>query len=318
MPTPFQLHATKVLSYTFSLLSLDITPTPTAGTASSNSISANAALDVNLLLQRLGLPPLRVQQPQAANNNRNHPNHALRELREIPVRPLLMPLVFLVLRTFLLLYFVAPAREPVLGILIVAWMLYEFFLPIRNALRRNVQRPAAFEDQQRQNNAGRAGDNDAANIPGGGRQGQGPEGLGPQAAPAAQPANVPLPRMAGMDTGSLFHALAIVNLDAEQQTLNMTPDAPMEEPSLWHKVVTFFTLLVTTTNPAMWDIRRAALRRREGQLRTEANLWNRPDEEEGDRREVRDNAQAQHRRRPEWVRRYIERVVATDWLDDAE
>ncbi|KAF8631258.1 hypothetical protein AX15_002585 [Amanita polypyramis BW_CC] len=316
-PTPFQLHAIKVLSYTFSLLSLSVAPAPTSGATPPSSVPADAALDVNLLLQRLGLPPLQLQHPQPANNNHNHPNNAMRELREIPVRPLLIPLVFLVFRTCLLLYFVAPAREPVFGILIVAWMLYEFLLPIRNALRRNVQRPIAFEDQGRQNNVG--GNNDAANIPGG-RQGQGPEH---QAAPAAQPANAPLPRMGGTNGGTLFDTLASINLEAEQQTLSMTPGPRIGEPSVWHKIVTFVTLLVTTTHPAIWNIRRAALRRREGQLRTEANVRNRPDEDadrEGEigRREARDNARVQYGQRPEWVRRYIERVLATDWLDDAD
>lgn len=292
------------------------------------SVPANAALDVNMLLQQLGLPPLRLQPPQPINNVNQHPNRALRELQDIPVRPLLVPLVFLIFRTCLLLYFVAPARKPVFGMLILAWMLYEIWQPIRNALHRNLQRAAAAEGQGRQNNAnvGRAGDNNAGNVPeAGDRQGQGqqPNMQGP---PVARPANAPPPRVVRVDSESILDALANVNLDAEQQILSTTPGAPMEDPSIWHRVATFMTLLVTTTHPAVWNRRRAALRRREGQLRAEATLRNRSDEDvqdserEGEmrRREARDNAQAQYGRRPEWVRRYIDRVLATDWLDDAD
>ena len=293
-----------------------------------STVPANAALDVNRLLQQLGLPPLRVQPPQPGNNINQHPNRALREIREIPVRPLLVPLIFLLFRTCLLLYFVAPARKPVFGMLILAWMLYEIWQPIRNALHRNLQRAAALEGQGRQNNANvdRAGDNNAENAAReGDRQGQGqqPNVQGP---PAARPANAAPPRVVGIDGESLLDTFANVNLDAEQQFLNTTPGALREEPNLWHRVVTFVTLLVTTTHPAVWNRRRVALRRREGQLRTEANLQNRVDEDvqdsdqEGEmrRREARDNARAQYEHRPEWVRRYIGRVLATDWLDDTD
>jgi len=212
--------------------------------------------------------------------------------------------------------------------LILAWMLYEIWQPIRNAFHRNLQRAAAAEGQGRQNNAnvGRAGDNNAGNVPGAGdRQGQGqqPNIQGP---PVARPANAAPPRVVRVDGESVLDALANVNLDAEQQILNTTPGAPMEEPSIWHRVATFVTLLATTTHPAVWNRRRAALQRREGQLRTEANLRNRLDEDvqdsemEGEmrRREARGNARGQYGRRPEWVRRYIDRVLATDWLDDAD
>lgn len=132
--------------------------------------------------------------------------------------------------------------------------------------------------------------------------------------------------MVRIDGESLLDTFANVNLDAEQQFLNTTPGAPVEEPNLWHRLVTFVTLLVTTTHPAVWNRRRAALRRREGQFRTEANVRNRVDEDvqdsdrEGEmqRRETRDNARAQYGRRPEWVRRYIDRVLVTDWLDDVD
>ena len=330
VPTAFQLHAIDVLSYTFSLISLNTTPPPNIRVMPPGSVPANAALDVNRLLQQLGLPPLRLQ---PGNHLNQHPNRPLREVREIPVRPLLVPLIFLLFRTCLLLYFVAPARKPVFGLLILAWMLYEIWQPIRNALHRNLQRAAAPEGQGRQNNANvdRAGDNNAENIPvgggggGGDQQGQGqqPNVQGP---PVAPPANAAPLRVVRIDGESLLDTFANVNLDAEQQFLNTTPGAPVEEPNVWHRLVTFVTLLVTTTHPAVWNRRRAALRRREGQFRTEANVRNRVDEDVQDaerdgemrRRDARDNARAQYGRRPEWVRRYIDRVLVTDWLDDVD
>ncbi|KAK2466377.1 hypothetical protein APHAL10511_002019 [Amanita phalloides] len=328
-PTACQLHAIKILSYTFSLLSLNTIPTPIIRPI-SNPIPANGPVDVNTLLQHLGLPALRVQEPQGVNNHNNLPNRALQELREIPVRPLLVPLLLLVFRTCLLLYFVAPTRKPVFGLLILVWMLYEIWQPIRNAVRRNLQRAAALEGQGIRDNAdaGRADGNNPVNVPEGGErrdERQQPNVPGPEAPLIAQPQNA-APRAAEIDGGSLLDTLGSINLDKEQQILNMTPGTPMEEPIFWHRLVTFLTLLVTTTHPAVWDRRRAALRQREGQLRMEVNLRNRMDEvnqgsdREGDtrRREVGENARRQHGRRPDWVRRYIERVLATDWLDDGD
>lgn len=265
---------------------------------------ANTPPEVNALLQQLGLPQLRAQQPQLANNNDENPERIFRELREIAVRPLLASLIFLLLRTCLLLYFVAPARKPVFGMLILAWMLYEIWQPIRNAFLRNLQR---LDGQQR--NVAQGGDN----PPGVDRQQQGQQ---PQRAPAAPRANEPVGMPRVNDGGMLFDALGNMNLDGEQRILDVAPGAALEEPSFWRKSTTFLGLLITTLHPAVWNRRRMVLRRREGQLRTEANARNIPEEEAEDRRDVRDAARIQHGRRPQWVRGYIERVLVTDWMED--
>ncbi|KAF8640127.1 hypothetical protein AX17_001363 [Amanita inopinata Kibby_2008] len=333
--TPIQLHAINVLSYTFSLLSLNLTLPPTTRPMPSNSIQANGAPDVNVLLQQLGLPPLRLQQDQLANNLNN------RVLPELPLRPLLAPMAFLIFRTCLLLYFVAPARKPVFGMLILAWMLYEIWQPIRNAFHRNLQRAAAVDDQRQQNGA-RAGDNGEINNAGGERQQQRQPQPQPHAQPqpAPRPGNVMPPRAAALNHGnSLLDTLANVNLNMEQQTLRLNPGVSLDVPTVGQKLITFVILLVTTTHPAVWNRRRAALRRREGQLRTEANMRNGPDQvadtaaaiEEGEggarnepsegemrTRQMREHARAEHARRPEWVRKYIERVASPDWVDESD
>ncbi|KIL68166.1 hypothetical protein M378DRAFT_1063727 [Amanita muscaria Koide BX008] len=300
--TPFQLHAIQVLSFTFTLLSLNFAPTPTTRPIAVNSMPVNTPPELNALLQQLGLPPLRVQQPQLANNNDENPERVFRELREIALRPLLASLIFLLLRICLLLYFVAPARKPVFGMLILAWMLYEIWQPVRNAFLRNLQR------QQR--NVAQGGGNHAG---GDHRQQQGQQ---PQRAPAAPRANEPVGVPRVNDGGMLFDAMGNMNLDGEQRILDVAPGAALEEPSFWRKSVIFWGLLITTLHPAVWNRRRMVLRRREGQLRTEANARDIPDEDAEDRREVGNAARAQHGRRPQWVRGYIQRVLATDWLED--
>ncbi|PFH52540.1 hypothetical protein AMATHDRAFT_139666 [Amanita thiersii Skay4041] len=306
-PTPFQSHAIKTLSCTFSILSLDLSATRPVPPASS-SVPGNNAPDVNVLLQQLGLPPLRLQDQMARGNNQNR---VMPEIRDLPLRPLLAPLLFLIFRTCLLLYFVAPARKPVFGMLILAWMLYEIWQPIRNAFDRNQQRADA-DDQRRQNNppGNNANINDAVN--GEPRQQQQPQQ--PHRAQERGAAGARQLNGRAMNGGSLLDALAGINLNAEQQVIRMTPGTTVEEPSLGRKITTFLTLLVTTTHPAVWNRRRVALRRREGQLRTEANMR---DDNEGES-ERREEGDGEGRRRPEWVRRYIERVVAREWGEESD
>lgn len=268
---------------------------------------------VNQLLQQMGFGPLRV----APNGNPiPDPNQNIPEIRQIPIRPLLAPLVMLLLRTMLLLYFVAPARKPVFGILILAWMLYEIWQPIRNAIRNMANLPG----QERQPN------NDNANPRPANAQGDQGRAPGGQIN-NVQPQIRRPPTIEGQ-AGALIDTLANINLAEEERMLHQTTDIP--EPGFGHKLLTFIGLLFTTLHPAVWNRRRIALRRREGTIRTEANIRNtgpeqdtREGQEQGndvqDRRvEIREQLMVEHNRRPGWIRRYIERVEVEDWVEDAE
>jgi len=230
----------------------------------------------------------------------------------------------LLLRTVLLLYFVAPARKPIFGIFILAWMLYEIWQPIRNGLRNGWGRIA--ENERRPDNGAGAGQ-DQNNAP----QANAPPPNGmrnPAVNPPARPnvIGVSLERHAM----TAFDTLANMNIAEEERILSGAPGAPTTEPGLGHKVTTFFGLLITTLHPAIWNRRRAALRRREGTVRTEANIRNAPppaSEGESDTPsspEVNRAAQAveelraRYNSRPRWIQRYMERVVAEDWVDDSD
>jgi len=114
--------------------------------------------------------------------------------------------------------------------------------------------------------------------------------------------------------------LASINLREETGALDSRPDA-MAAPSVGYRIKAFVQLLVLTAHPAIWDRRRAALRQREGRVRTEMNALEVPAQTEGngDGRsgEVRARAQAEHSRRAVWVGEYMERVRGGgDWMDD--
>lgn len=243
-------------------------------------------------------------------------NALIPQLRQMPLRPLIAPLMMLLFRTVLLLYFVAPARKPIFGIFIVGWMLYEIWQPIRNGLERGWNRVAA--DQQGQNNA-------APN------QGPNNEAPAPQAGPAPQPGPMGAGGLAAtrLDTqlSQVFDYLGNLNMQQENEIINQAPGAETNEPGLGHKAITFLGLLVATVHPAVWNRRRAALRRREGVVRTEANIRDaqpRTDIEGDDTQneeraaQLRADMQAQYARRPRWVQRYMERVIAEDWVDDSD
>ncbi|KAG6880307.1 hypothetical protein C0992_000084 [Termitomyces sp. T32_za158] len=315
VPTPLQRHALQVLSYTFTLLSIPISHTATVRHVASQPVSIPP--NVNALLQQLGLPQLRVAQNQNLNPNANP---VLPGLANLPVRPLLAPILFLLFRTVILLYFISPTRKPIFGLLILAWMLYEIWRPIRNGLVRALQAAAAAENQQNQpapaNQPPRA---DAPNPQPNNHQGDVPRPV-PNAPPAAQ---API---FDMQAGVVLDAFANVNVHPEEGILNGTPGADAAEPSLSHKVTTFISLLLTTVHPAVWNIRRVALRQREGRIRTEANMRETQVENEGegesangnDRGQLRRELRDQHNRRPQWIREYIDRVVAAEWVDDSD
>lgn len=267
----------------------------------------------------MGFPQLRVV-PQAQNPNPNQ-NDILPQLRELPLRPLMMPIFMLAFRTLLLLYFVAPTRKPIFGILILAWMLYEIWQPIRNGLiRARIQRVNNI------NNGPQNGDPAAPealnNVP----QAQ-PGGILPAVNPQQPPFVVFGARQLDAQAAAILDALGNLNLPAEEEVINQAHLGPIPEPGWSHKLTSFIGLLLGTLHPAVWNRRRAALNRREGAIRTEANMRREPgprdpNEEETD--EDRSAAQARqelrerHARRPRWVQRYMERVVAEEWVDDLD
>ncbi|KAF8897401.1 hypothetical protein BD779DRAFT_1490613 [Infundibulicybe gibba] len=305
LPTPIQAHALQVLSYTFVLININVSRTTTSHTLPSQSVPIPP--NVNALLQQLGLPHPRI--PPAANPNQNP---ILPELRELPIRPLLAPLFLLIFRTMLLLYFVAPARKPIFGILILAWMLYEIWQPIRNGMMRGW-RHAVADNQQHQDVNLRQNLNPDQGANGG--PGQRPPAGGPGGTPANRDQN---------HVGPLLDTLGNQNIQAEEQLLSDTPGTEPREPSLGHKALTFCSLLFTTLHPAVWNRRRVALRSREGRIRTEAHARERIDSDgdEGSENETRARARAeliaQHARRPQWIRNYIDRVMVGDWVDDSD
>ena len=249
---------------------------------------------VNAHLQQIGLPPLRVRQENAM----------IAELRAVPMRALAGPLLMLTLRTLFLLYFFSPFQKPVFGIIVTAWLLYETWNTIRNAIPRlHVRGPHADDVVMRPPEAAVA-----PNVP-------------LRAAPVP-PHRTPMQRHRPASE-TLMDSLASINLQMETSALDSRPDAIV--PNMGYRIKTFVQLLVLTAHPAIWDRRRAALRQREGRVRTEMNALEvsaqtlAQTEGNGDGRlgEVRARALAQHSRRAGWVAEYMERVRGGgDWMDD--
>ncbi|KAG6837961.1 hypothetical protein H0H93_008355 [Arthromyces matolae] len=312
-PSPLQVHALKVLSYTFTLLSIPLRHTATTIRRSSpQQQQVPIPPDVNALLQQLGAGQIRVA-PNADQNPAN-PNPLL---PDIPLRPLLAPMLLLLFRTVLLLYFVAPARKPIFGVLIIVWMVYEIWRPIRDGILRGLHAAAEAENQQNHAPADQPAPPrpDAPNV-----QPNAPA-AGPQPPQnGAAGVQVPIAPIFDLHAGVVLDTFANVNVTTEERILNETPGVDIAEFSLSHKVATFLSLLLTTVHPAIWNTRRVALRQREGRIRTEANVRETPvDENEGaNRAQARNELQEQYNRRPRWIRDYIERVVAAEWVDDSD
>ncbi|KAH9951848.1 hypothetical protein B0H21DRAFT_874422 [Amylocystis lapponica] len=274
----------------------------------------NTPINLNHHLQQLGVQPLHLapgQQPHAHANAdfRNRFRAAAPpEVRAIRVRALVIPLIMLVFRTVLLMYFFSPSKRPVFGILLTMWMLYEAW----GAIRVVLLDPRGVGGAQPGNVNGVAGaggqpPNGQAAQPAAGQAGHVPGGLG-------------APNRSHTQVQALFDGLSHLNLAEEDVILDAPIPAPA--PSWGHKLKTFATLLVLTLNPAVWDHRRTALRRREGRMRTEANAREEPQDAEGAaedaaRARARRDLVARHERRPGWVREYVQMVQTTEWPDDA-
>ncbi|KAG7097115.1 hypothetical protein E1B28_004493 [Marasmius oreades] len=328
-PTEAQMHALKVLSYTFVLLKLP--PEPPRRT--SIPLSEPVAIPPNLhaLLQQMGLPPVQgdaehhrrlLQQLQGQRPNPIlNGNERVIEIN-LNLRPFLLPLFMLAFRTLLLLYFVAPARKPIFSILLIAWVLYEIWQPIRNAFMRGA---GGQQPQRRDGEAGGARD--------GGNQNQNrdqpqanpaPEGARPQNQPNPPPAT-PRNREIGA-TGALVDAIASCDVQSEEAELTR---GDVDEPGLKRKAYVFVTLFLATVHPAVWNRRRVALRQREGRIRTEERARNSSVEPEGAgegqdttrdaaAQDSRERLQAQYARRRPWIQRYIQRVMREEWVDDSD
>lgn len=308
-PTAIQLHALNVLASTFPILAL-----PVQNPAQARVTASQHLPNVNVLLQQLGLPAAR----NAANANlAPNINIVAQPAAELPLRPLLLPLFLLLLRTAILLYFFAPARKPVFGILIVIWMMYEVWRPIRDGIHRGWNRAVAEQanqqhpNQPQRNVPARPGGNDQANpAPAERRQGAAPR-------PGAAAAND-----LDQQVAAAFDGLANFNIQAEQETIRR--GTPAEEPGIAHKIVTFVTLLLTTVHPAVWNRRRAMLRQREAQIRMDANARaadldeNVEDPQAQARIQRQAQLIAQHEQRPRWLREYMDRAVEGAWVDEAD
>ena len=237
------------------------------------------------------------------------------ELRAVPMRALAAPLFMLTLRTLFLLYFFSPFQKPIFGIIVTAWLLYETWNTIRNAIPRpHVRDNHADEDARILANA-RVRPAEAMHQ-------HAPDA--PQRVPAPPPVRAHAPHAHPRPPSTtMMDTLANVNLRAELGALDARPEA-IAVPTIGHRIKTFVELLLLTAHPAVWDRRRAALRQREGRVRTEMNAREAPQPAEGDgdaqANEARARARADlssiHARRPAWVVEYMERVRGGDWVDD--
>lgn len=260
-------------------------------------------------------------------------------MRDIPIRPLLAPFMMLMIRTLLLVYFVSPTRKPLFGLLVGAWIVYEAWGPLRAALNGAAERQAAQAGplpapQQPQDGAAPAAARQAPDQTGAGAAQQ-PRAQAPGGAARVPDRTAAARHVAQAD--AIIDSLANINLPTETQIL-AAPEGvpPADEPGLAHKVSTFFTLLLLTLHPAVWNRRRVLLKQREGRLRTEANARERvpttpaPNapadgegaEDEAQRAErervaaVRAELVATNARRPRWVQDYVERARGGEWVDD--
>ncbi|KAF9222079.1 hypothetical protein BS17DRAFT_842472 [Gyrodon lividus] len=332
-PTPMQVHALKILTHTFSILSL---PPPSPAPTSTILETSPAPPHVNDLLQQLGLPPLRALpnanidvtvQPGVAGAPPVPEHGEANVIREIPIRALLAPLLMVVLRTIVVLYFFSPTRKPLLGLCIVAWIVYEMWTHVRIVILRPLGRAG-------RNGAG-AGANGAqvvddafpaappvgqANGHGGGLNVPRPAEQNPNGQQARGP---PIPSQ----SNGIIDSFALTNIHSENKLLwpMQQPPRLSEPPSLFHKATLFFSLMVVTLHPEVYNRRSAALRQREGRLRTEMNTMEQEpeareeqpfSEEEQTRQEFRQQLQTQHARRVIWVRQYVDRVRRGDWMDE--
>ncbi|KAG8218796.1 hypothetical protein J3R82DRAFT_4471 [Butyriboletus roseoflavus] len=343
-PSFLQVHALNVLTYTFSILSLPPScplPTPTSSVPNTPSVPPH----VNDLLRELGLPPLRAV-PNANIDATVQadvagappiPEHAEGNvIREIPMRALIAPLLMVIFRTVLLLYFFSPTRKPILGLCLIAWIIYEMWTHVRLVILRPLDRAGGNGAGLAANGAQARDAADATpvvapvaqdNNHAGDRNPLRPGGRVPNTEPTpdAQPVQgPPIPRQ----SNGIVDSLALANVHNGNKLLwpLQQPATIPEPPTFLHKAMSFFSLLVVTLHPEVYNRRRVALRQREGRLRTEMNAVEQgssasdseqvPSEEERRKDAFRQQLQTQHTQRAVWVKRYVERVRRDDWVEE--
>ncbi|KAI5124854.1 hypothetical protein M0805_007287 [Coniferiporia weirii] len=301
-PTPRQQHALNVLAYTFPLLSLPVTPAYYPGVLSMRPPPMN----INNLGGPFGNPDVGAAVRIGADAR--GPGVAVR----IPVRAILTPLLFLCLRTLLLLYFFSPARKPIFGFMLGVWVLYEAWGAVRGAIFDNIRDGHGHGNR----GAGRLFPQRRHMEDDDGFDGR-PGGIAfpPHQNPARATA------LAASSADAILSRFAQLDLDEEARALD---DIGAPEPGLFTKVRVFVSLLVLTLHPAFWNRRRAALRTREGRVRTEATARETAPTQEGEGgeggdervRQAREQLLMQHAQKPAWVQEYVERVRRGDWVDD--
>ncbi|KAL1740951.1 hypothetical protein HDZ31DRAFT_46459 [Schizophyllum fasciatum] len=244
------------------------------------------------------MAPIRLDGDNVAGANAINAVHVNRpaippELRDLQIRPLVIPLLVLVFRVMLLLYFLDPEDSPIYAVFILGFVVWEMWGLVMRGLPREPGQPPV--------NGGNAA---PAAAPGGGREGNG-----------AMPNNAAL---AANFQAQATEFLGSRGLAAEESALN-TPNAP--PPTVGQKIVAFASLLLSTVHPAVWERRRALLRRREGQIRTEERARQAAQERAGG---AEGEDAAEHpappppRPRAPWVQEYVQRVLADNWVDEAD
>ncbi|EIW82437.1 hypothetical protein CONPUDRAFT_81913 [Coniophora puteana RWD-64-598 SS2] len=326
-PTLRQIHALKVLTYTFFLCTLP--PPPTASFTVPPALESVPAPHVNELLAQMGFPPLRVGGPNvngAALHGHLPDADGQGIMADIPVRALLAPLFMVLLRTVLLLYFFSPTSKPIFGVLIAAWIFYEVYTHVRIVVLRPLE-DAANQRQQRaagneQANQGRGGpglgmDNGAQPQPGNGQVTPGVNVRNDTQRPESQRSPPPpIPESTG-----ILDTLAFTRIASENTLLFAPPGHPPQPPTWTEKATTFASLFVTSLHPGVWNRRRRVLREREGRIRMEMNTIEREEQQEegGEadwRAQARNSILAAHSRRPAWVKDYVVRARAGEWVEE--
>ncbi|KAF5393747.1 hypothetical protein D9757_000150 [Collybiopsis confluens] len=397
-PTPAQIRALEILSYTIPLLNLPLRPSMSPTSSAHAPISPNPPSDiltgtpvqlpahVNAILQQLGLPPIQDNpivgpaQVHVVNDDNGVPHPAAQgqggqlynfnafldanggqagqnvhppiaanppQFQAAQIRPLIFPILMLSLRTLLLLYFVAPARKPFLAFMIIAWVIWEIWVPVREVFGRagragDADGVQAMGDRQPQGaGEGPAGADvmRAGQVPPlGVNRGVQPPGNGPQVLNGAPPLPNNPPAGAAPNAaaaaGSILNTLASFDITEGETALQAFADSPtnaitqdiLPEPGVGRKALSFIVLLLTTVHPAVWNKRRAILRAREGRVRVEMGALRETaptQEETGDdtgdetsaevletqrRAALRAEISSKYMRRPVWVRRYMQRV----------
>lgn len=246
-----------MLTYTFPLLTLPSSIPSTLSGPSSRFAqpfppNGNLVAHIQQELDRLG-----VQHHVVVQNDNAHPALPQPQARAVPVRALMTPLILMFLRTLLLLYFFSPARKPIFGLMLGAWVVYEAWGAIRGAIG-DLNEPGRGADRGR-GRAPAVGEGQADAAAGGD-------------VPAGGPVNTLFRGPERNQGDAILTHVANINIQSEENALTSPEGArPEEEPGLAQKIKIFVSLLVLTLHPAVWNRRRAALKEREGRLKTEAN-----------------------------------------------